>query len=657
MAEEVGVERVKFYGPKDLGSALTAESAVALMQAYMRGRSIVDINDALELFNALEYERHSILPVALNADDRAGLKAAAKPLRDQVSLFFRGIDQSSFTTHLHSTENEFKDDLLTLILRFKVDRLLEKEELVDLLLSAGMPLWMLLSSGEFVRSYDQIIRKHLLTDPKNAEFLINMHLVKDGGSHYTLPPSFTGEDVNQLVTAYLDSESPHLNYVQVVAEASNDSKTGITDKLRLKARRRLTELSKALFESGTGVTRRNGYGVRIDPDQDVPVRESVDSSTEGIESIRILGGKHLLANLDQLSILNNFAQIIDYMDGYGLKMPSFKADLGVLRQLFITGNKAYPRGGAYEVKDALTGLGTDAYHSLLEGAGIDVEEVIAWFFREHLRARFQAFNFRYTASTPGSSWVERARHVASEMEGAAKQFSLYCEEGEIDRGLFEMSSGSVSWKALPSLNKRKYALPAENGTCEELMALLFSDQAGVTYISEELKADNFVNLVRKHDIRYSALNAVQKHKVGVLLGQELLVVEDDQLRFPNLEQIGVLSHIYYREAAPFHRYSAELSEAAIALEMKGIVSFSSTLLTPAEASYFNFWLNKSEFSDGPDLRNTYAHGTNPDPEQVDRHRFAYMSLLRLTISLVLKIWDDFERAAATAATISTGDGG
>ncbi|WP_426298186.1 hypothetical protein [Arthrobacter sp. R-11] len=72
----------------------------------------------------------------------------------------------------------------------------------------------------------------------------------------------------------------------------------------------------------------------------------------------------------------------------------------------------------------------------------------------------------------------------------------------------------------------------------------------------------------------------------------------------------------------------------------------STILTSAEASYFNYFLNKSEFSNGPDLRNRYAHGTNADPSDVSAHRQSYVQLLRMLVSLVLKIGDDFQVSVA-----------
>ena len=66
-----------------------------------------------------------------------------------------------------------------------------------------------------------------------------------------------------------------------------------------------------------------------------------------------------------------------------------------------------------------------------------------------------------------------------------------------------------------------------------------------------------------------------------------------------------------------------------------------SLLTEAEGSYFNYCLNQAEFSNGPDLRNKYLHGSQADADDEEKHFRTYITALKLLISLVIKINDDF----------------
>lgn len=67
----------------------------------------------------------------------------------------------------------------------------------------------------------------------------------------------------------------------------------------------------------------------------------------------------------------------------------------------------------------------------------------------------------------------------------------------------------------------------------------------------------------------------------------------------------------------------------------------STLLSAAEVSYFNYFLNDKEFSNGPSLRNRYLHGSQADGDDDRVHRHTYLTALRLLVALVIKINDDF----------------
>ena len=68
----------------------------------------------------------------------------------------------------------------------------------------------------------------------------------------------------------------------------------------------------------------------------------------------------------------------------------------------------------------------------------------------------------------------------------------------------------------------------------------------------------------------------------------------------------------------------------------------SSLLTKSESEYFNFYLNRQDFSNGHDLRNKYMHGAMSSREKNNEsmHHETYLKSLRLLVALVLKIDDD-----------------
>lgn len=83
---------------------------------------------------------------------------------------------------------------------------------------------------------------------------------------------------------------------------------------------------------------------------------------------------------------------------------------------------------------------------------------------------------------------------------------------------------------------------------------------------------------------------------------------------------------------------------------KGWATRRSSLLTAAEAQYFNYFLNGVDFSNGPQLRNKYLHGAQGNGDGEDVHFHTYITALRLTVALVIKINDDFCLAASESRT-------
>lgn len=639
--------RVKFYGPLDAANVWSSAEAVALIQEYSDCREIDSLDDVLELHNALAFEKNRILPRSFDQQELEKLESSARELRGQVASFFARLTTSNVTQVLGEFEYEYAEDLITLLERHNVAKKIGGQVLFEALVEAGIPLETMLSNRQFVIQHDRRLRDALIADPRNGELLVRQRMIKNSSNSYTFPSSFASRDSEQLLSAYIGSASPHPNYVQAIAEANDKEDFGLTPKIRLQAKKRHAELIQELFANEATTLMNNGYGVRIAPEQSQPVIECVDSDASGIMHIRSFGGQYLSSTLEPEQILSNLVTVVGYLDRQGLlSMPSFGAQIGALQVLFVTGKDSYPRRQAFMRMDALTAEGTHAYSNFLRRNGIEIEDSVSWFFRKYLVDQFGAQNFYYSASSPGSSFLERCRHISAEMESVSRQFTLYCAEDELDPELLRMTSSPKPWGEIPSLVEHKYVQRRTGSDCWRALDLLFSDQSGLIYINDGLRARSFVSLVIENQILYDALHHYQQERVDWMVSEGLVSINAGQIEFSNPDLIFVLGDIHYREAGAYGHYGAGRQAAALSLIEKGWLEFNPALLTSAEASYFNFFLNKSEFSDGPDLRNRYAHGTNADPEDVAAHKEAYILLLRLLLSLVLKINDDFQLMAA-----------
>jgi hypothetical protein len=227
------------------------------------------------------------------------------------------------------------------------------------------------------------------------------------------------------------------------------------------------------------------------------------------------------------------------------------------------------------------------------------------------------------------------------MESVIKQFSLYVENGELDTDLLAMTSEQVRYKYIPSLLAGKYVYANDDQEIRNILYLLFSDQSGLTYINENLRADDAARLLIKNQVTYDDFADHQQRSVDYLIGLGVLENTGKRVQLANTRQFLIIKAIFDAEAASYYHYSAEARKCIDDMVSKGWLVRRESLLTDPEGSYFNYYLNQAEFGNGPDLRNKYLHGSQADADDEEEHFRTYITALKLLIALVIKINDDF----------------
>ena len=61
-----------------------------------------------------------------------------------------------------------------------------------------------------------------------------------------------------------------------------------------------------------------------------------------------------------------------------------------------------------------------------------------------------------------SNYFEKCKSILPEFDLILKEFKFYCEDGEIDQELVNISSTQMFFKDIPSLNKKKYVYAFDN---------------------------------------------------------------------------------------------------------------------------------------------------------------------------------------------------
>jgi len=632
-------ERLKFYGLNDYGTFFQVKQAKECLDSYDDTKADYAINDILELHNATLFVENNVFPKEISDKEIKTYKALIPKIKKTVSVFFSGVDKANATTTIAGVDRGYHQDLLMQLTSHKVHKRVPAKDLLIVLTKSGVTLYEMLKNKVLVKAYDQDIRTLLISDSKNAELVMRKHMEKKDGDEIYLPSSLTDTDIHTLLDSYIDDSEANPNYIKLIADTSAKA-IGMSAKLKLKAKRKDKEWTDEFFKNrSTGF--KYGTNIAIDNEQSESLLFSTDE--EGI--IRLSYGKKWLeAHSTNEEVLANFVHLFGFVhEGMVLSLPSYKSAITGLVERFmgVKGKDSYPVGIAFNLSEQRTFGQVYLYEKFLQERGNSLEKVIAWFFGEYLKTRFGAEGFQYLPSSESSTYLEKSRHVFTEMESVIRQFSLYVEEGKIDKELLDLTSDQVRYHSIPSLIEDKYVYATDSADMALVQFYLFSDQAHLGYVNDDLQASTLFELLTTKVVRMDEFQSYQKPQIDKLIELGVLHMVGDLVKFHSLPQVAALKVLYDYEAIGYNNATEDIRTELDSMISNGWLTRKSTLLTDPEASYFNFQLNESEFSDGYDLRNKYLHGSQADKDNENTHHNVYIIALKLMIALVIKISNDF----------------
>lgn len=222
---------------------------------------------------------------------------------------------------------------------------------------------------------------------------------------------------------------------------------------------------------------------------------------------------------------------------------------------------------------------------------------------------------------------------------------VYVKNGEIDFELVGMSTTPVLFENIKSLVSDKYIY----GIGEDYKRLsfwLFSDQCMFTYVERLYKDgreyDSFIDLLLNETIYLSDYREEERSAFENMSSYDLISITDDGKIIPKDKvKLSVLRNLYQNDVISQKHYPTDSIYAINDFIEKGIVESRTTLFSQPEIDYLNYLLNRSEYSNGMEIRNRYIHGIQQVNTNENEHRQNYFILLRLFILLAIKINDDF----------------
>lgn len=628
---------IKFYSVADLSSGFHLQEAEAVFQNWDEHINSADINILIELYNIKKYIDADARLNQWNDEQFAEYKSKCKVIPQILGKYFSTISDNNLESIYKATDSNYTDDLWQLICTYKTYQRITPEVLGQLLNSDEYIVWEVLCHKELVKAFGQVIAEHLTGNGHTAEHLISHFLAahERNESNLYFPTEFTQEMRNNVLADFVERDDANINSLQLLEQAQSSKEFPLSDKLRLKARKKKETLQKKLFSGNPGMEYGAEVTFKSKPDGSID-----EEYKDGFVSCAY-SREWIEENRDYPTLLNNFIYLFRYVDrSFRCTFVSIQAELGTIERLAgVKGKKDYVSGIAFSAKRILSLLQMAAYNQELKRYDIRLEDIFKWFFEEYLKNEFGVNGFTYTPPSEGTTLAEKCKLLSIAIDGVLKQYRLYCEDGVVDRELLEMSSGHVVFSDLSGMLNNKYAYAASDNLRAE-MYLLFSDQSmmnftektGSTYrtlpqllLSEQMNRDDFAEY--------------QYRNLDWLIERSSVRQSEDGTLSLNKNRAYILKDLFINEVICPRYYDHKLQEQVKLLLEAGDLRYENTLFSKTEQDYLNYILNKAEFSNGLDLRNRYSHDTCSLNEKIQEQD--YLELQKIMILIIIKINEEF----------------
>lgn len=628
--------RIVFFSKDDLARFDMLARTETILNEFNTQKAYTNINDLIELYHVKQYIDSDLYLDSWTPETREKYKKRVKDIWSLICQFCASITDGNIETYLKEIKAEnirYISSFWQLIEKCDVYKRLSNNAFVKLF---KITTWKedVLVNAKIVSHFNLQLRELLIAYEKTAEILLSYYEKESPTKREKIffPKSLSIEDKDAIVSRYIDSDTPNLNYIYLATLARDQRDFKLSNKTKLKAKRRYDEDQKKMLQGNLCASHTTRLEVCFSETQKEPKLAS-HNNNELIFSYSIPYIKH---NLPPIAIFQNFRWLFEYIDSqHRITLVRKRDDISFIDTCGIHSEAEYLCPYTFMLKNNLALMQIVAYEHILADQHILLEDTIKNVFNRFCKQNgITNLDIRFETST---DFLSKIRYIYPEMDSLLKRYKLYVEDGIIDMELLAMSSAPSRIEDIPSLVQKKYVYGV-NDKLDRIMFVLFSNQSMLSYIkTRESKYHSLVELIENEVVTFDLLEEYQKPQYETLISQHYLCVEDNIIHLANKDEISVLQDLYNNGVIAYWHMPTNLRSIIDKLAIEGKIEFVSSLFSRDEADYFNYYLN-SKFSNGQELRNKYAHGTHIT--NIPMIKEDYYRLLILMILMLWKIIDD-----------------
>lgn len=636
-------ERVHYYSPYDMSIPLNWQRAEVVIDNYKNGWRPQDVCDVVELYNIWQFVEND---VAKKDWTDEMLQLVRSDFKKEVVSFFSALKRDTWVAVFRQLEFDYKRHFWAILDRFNIDGLLDLASIREAIEGSSWELRDLLRRERLVAKNQAALVELLKENEHTAEWLLQEYVQKDtsgGEDRIYFPQSLSFQDKEDIISRYLDTDEPNLNYVRLVLVARKDANLRLSDAVKLKASRVEKQLNEKHFSPEHAI--QHTYAVSINSAPGKPLKW-VERGEDGDPVLCY--SKEIMLKFKGPQLLQYLRYGFEFLTLNGMiSLVAKDSDSGVFERALSMGGKfSYLNNFAFRYNESISLLQITAMQQVLGEDGANIEAFLKVYYEEYLKEKYGYPSGKLSLADVSADWVTKCKAIVPEIDLIAHRYDLYAKTGSVDDELLLLSTDNVRVTDVQSATAgRYYTIKGKPGELYRLFYLFFSDQSMLTFIEpfKEGQYTNFYKLLTEQDgkICYDNYQNYQLRDIDYLIDEGYLSKgEDGMLYCEKFVEIGLLKQLYEYHSCPAHIYEDYEKELLYGMEQKDWVEKDNHLLSVEERNYFDYYMYNTKYTNGPALRNRYAHGSFADPEKDNIHRNNYNRLLILLVLELLKIEDD-----------------
>lgn len=636
------VNRIKYYGDNDLVNYLFWDERLPQISRLFadnalpeKSKDTFDLNDILGLYNVgIGYSHFN--------DVAKGKYDSQYPFLSQAfhkaQRLFNSLDIGSMIEQYEHIELDYISDFWNALDKTKKYRQVSVSQFISLCSFPQIQektLDEILKHKDIVNAFQTELTKLLDDYPFSYRFIFNDYLNTDGMRYY-FPKEYTQKHMDEALTRFIRSASPSAQYLNMVLS----SDFPVNAEVKAKAKRKYEDIIRTISKDEEILRIPLKMRIAFSPKQKVPF---LDLSKDYNQIFFSYSEDFIIGDMSNEHLLQNFYYPFYFFDSRNrIVAVSHEHDLRPFEYICqIPQKKHYPQSIYFRWHDLFCYSILSTYCSLLERIHHPLEDILEWFYNRYLPESLAIKGFHINLLRQNVGFNARAEAVANCIEGIFYQYSCYVSKGSVDWDYIQYQPLKADYRKIPSLMKAKYFY-GKGKPFQSLTYLLFSDQSILRHakvIKEECNC--FYDLICQGTMHLDDFADYQSEPIQRLINKGYLYISGDGvLSWTNPYVIRVLWDLYHFDFCEtvYYSKSSRNREAIQFLQESDMILFGETLLSEQEGRYFNYYLNTISSSNGPQLRNLYAHGKVYGPKV--NHEYNYYVLLRLLVLLTMKIYDE-----------------